>query len=406
MNAYLSLLKIRPGFRTLWLASVVSLMGDWFNTIASVVIVQRYTDSGLAVGWILIARTLPRFFLGPVAGVVADRFDRVRVMVVSDLLRAGIVMAFLLVDRPERVWLIYALTAAQFIVASFFDPASSAILPGLLNDSDELLKANVLRSTTWSVMLALGSALGGGFAALFGVEAALIADAITFMVSAALVLGIGRAGDQPAAGLSTNGWVDFLDGFRCVVRQPGVAMLVLVKSLGQIGNGDIIAAVYAERFYAQGGEGAGAFGLMLAAAGAGAALGPVIGSLLMDEKPASLRKAILAGYVLIPLGWWVVGAALPLWAVCLGFFIRVMGASINWTYSDVLIQYQVPNRFLGRIFALDLGLFTLVSSAAMWLSGYLLDSGGIDPRGLAMWFAFGSVPPILLWGLFTWRRKT
>ena len=158
VHSYLSLLRARPEFRRLWLASVVSFAGDWFNTIASVILVTRYTESGLAVGALFLARTLPQFLLGPVAGVVADRFDRKRVMVISDLLRAGIVLSFLFVDRPERLWLLYVLTVAQFTVSAFFQPASAAILPSLVQ-RDELVTGNVISSITWSAMLALGSAL-------------------------------------------------------------------------------------------------------------------------------------------------------------------------------------------------------------------------------------------------------
>ena len=190
MNEYLELLKKRPDFRNLWLASVVSLLGDWFNTIASVMIVNRYTETDLAISWILIAKTLPRFFLGPLAGVLADRVNRKWVMFTSDILRAGIVLSFLFVDRAERVWLIYALTVAQFMVASFFEPASSAILPGLVEGENELVTANVLGSITWSAMLTLGAAVGGVVAGLFGAETALVIDSATFLVSAGLVLRV------------------------------------------------------------------------------------------------------------------------------------------------------------------------------------------------------------------------
>src|SRR5215471_9904121 len=107
MNNYFSFLRVRPKFRSLWLAQVISLTGDWFNTIASVIIVSRYTASGLALGGLFIARAVPPFLLGPVAGVVADKYDRRRVLILSDVLRAGIVLGFLLVDRPERLRLLY-----------------------------------------------------------------------------------------------------------------------------------------------------------------------------------------------------------------------------------------------------------------------------------------------------------
>ena len=84
MNKYFALIRTRPGFRNLWLASLVSLLGDWFNTIASVMIVNRYTETDLAISWILIARTLPRFLLVPFSGALADRINRKLIMVVTD----------------------------------------------------------------------------------------------------------------------------------------------------------------------------------------------------------------------------------------------------------------------------------------------------------------------------------
>ncbi|HEX5940892.1 MAG TPA: MFS transporter, partial [Anaerolineales bacterium] len=143
MTDYLSFLRLRPAFRSLWLAQVISLTGDWFNTIASVIIVNRYAASGLAIGGLFLARALPPFLLGPVAGVVADRFDRRKVLILSDVLRAGIVLCFLLIDRPEHLWLLYVLTVLQFSVSSFFEPARAALVPSLVK-SDELLTANTL----------------------------------------------------------------------------------------------------------------------------------------------------------------------------------------------------------------------------------------------------------------------
>src|SRR5512141_2657123 len=138
MSNYLPFLQRRSKFRSLWLAQVISLMGDWFNTIASVIIVSRYSTSGLAVGGLFLARALPPFLLSPIAGVVADRFDRRKVLIVSDVLRAGIVLCFLLVSRPENLWLLYVLTVLQFSISAFFEPARAALVPGLVEE-DELL---------------------------------------------------------------------------------------------------------------------------------------------------------------------------------------------------------------------------------------------------------------------------
>ena len=211
MQAYLALLQRRPAFRSLWLAQVVSMAGDWFNAVATVVLINRYANSGLAVSLLFLARYVPPFFAGPLAGVLADRFDRKAILIASDLLRAGIVLGFLAVDGPERVWLVYLLTTAQFVVSAFFEPARSALVPQLVPKED-LLVTNTLAGTTYSSMLVLGAALGGAVAAVFGVGVALVIDSVSFLVSAALIWRIAAPARLAPSAESAGRWGELIAG--------------------------------------------------------------------------------------------------------------------------------------------------------------------------------------------------
>jgi MFS family permease len=407
MSNYFSFLQIRSKFRSLWLAQVISLTGDWFNTIASVIIVNRYSASGLAVGGLFIARALPPFLLGPVAGVIADRFDRRKVLVVSDVLRAGIVLCFLLVDRPERLWMLYVLTVLQFSVSAFFEPARAALVPGLV-ESNELLTANTLSSITWSAMLTLGGAIGGVTASLFGVRVSLLVDAASFLVSAMLVLSIPVQFSASAAHAVETGWQNFVDGLNYVRKNVDVRLVTLVKALGQVGSFDIIAALYAAHIFRQGQEGATTLGLMFTGFGVGAVLGPLISNRLGNSNPVWLRVAILGGFVCMPLAWLIVGIAPTLPVALAGCVLRGVGGSINWTYSDVLLQMTVPNHLLGRVFAFDIAIFTLAVSVSLWLTGFVTDEFHLDPRTIAVLLAIGSLGPLGVWGtaLRWWSRRT
>lgn len=397
MNTYLSLLQLRPKYRSLWLAQVISLMGDWFNTIASVIIVNRYADSGLAVGGLFIARALPPFLLGPVAGVVADRFDRRVVLIISDILRAVIVLCFLLVDRPERLWLLYVLTVLQFSVSSFFEPARAALTPALV-EPNELLTANTLASVTWSAMLTLGGAIGGLTASLFGVQVSLIVDSASFLLSAVLVLGISGQFRSQAAHAFESGWKNFVDGLNYVRKNLDVGVVTLVKALGQVGSFDIIAALYASRLFRYGEEGATTLGLMFTAFGVGAVIGPLIANRFGDSSAAWLRRAILVGFLCMPIAWFVVGVAPSLPIVLLGCVLRGIGGSINWTYSEVLLQMSVPDHLLGRVFAFDFAVFTLAVSISLWLTGWVTDEFQLAPRTIVLILATGSLVPMGVWG--------
>jgi len=405
MTSYFPFLRLRPKFRALWLAQVISLTGDWFNTIASVIIVNRYSPSGLAVGGLFIARALPPFLLSPVAGVIADRFDRRKVLILSDVLRAVIVLGFLLVDRPERLWLLYVLTVLQFSVSAFFEPARAALVPALV-ESDELLLANTLSSITWSAMLALGGAIGGLTASLFGVRVSLIVDAMSFLGSAALVLSIPGQFQVEVVHALESGWQNFVDGLNYVRKNLDVGLVTLVKAMGQVGSFDIISALYAARVFREGQEGATTLGLMFTAFGVGSVIGPLISNRFGDSSAVWLRRAILGGFVCMPIAWLIVGTAPALPIVLAGCVLRGAGGSVNWTYSDVLLQMTVPNHLLGRVFAFDIAMFTLAVSISLWLTGYITDAFELSPRTIVLLLAMGSLAPLALWGAaLRWQSR-
>src|SRR5215207_2093860 len=178
---YIDLLRRNRSFRQLWLGQVVSQMGDWFDTIALYTIILKLTGSGRDVGLLLVARFVPSFFFGPISGVIADRFSRQQIMIVSDILRAVVVLGFLFVRRPDQLWLIYVLTVFQLGLSTFFEPAKTAAIPSIVEDR-ELVAANAISSVTWSAMLTIGAAIGGFITGLFGTDVAFILDAATYLL--------------------------------------------------------------------------------------------------------------------------------------------------------------------------------------------------------------------------------
>src|SRR3989440_9728613 len=183
---YLELLRGNRSFRMLWLGQVVSQMGDWFDTIAVYTIALTLTGSTRSVALIMVARFLPSVVMGPLSGVVADRFSRRTIMIASDIVRAVVVLGFLFVRRPDQMWLVYVLTVLQLAFSTFFEPAKTAAIPSIVSDR-ELVPANAIASVTWSVMLTLGAALGGFVAGAFWTNAAFFLDSLTFVASAMLI---------------------------------------------------------------------------------------------------------------------------------------------------------------------------------------------------------------------------
>ncbi|MEP7357495.1 MAG: MFS transporter, partial [Anaerolineales bacterium] len=157
---YVTLVRGNANYRNIWFGEIVSLFGDWFNLIASAALISRLTGSGVAVGGLFVVRMLAPFLISPLAGVWADRYNRRKLLLATDLSRAVIVLGFLLVRQPSQVWMLYVLTALQLGISGIFFPARNAILPDITTPA-EMGAANALSSATWSVMLSLGAAIGG-----------------------------------------------------------------------------------------------------------------------------------------------------------------------------------------------------------------------------------------------------
>lgn len=370
------LLRNNPDFARLWGAQVVSLLGDWFNTIALSVLVASYSGgSGVAVSLFLMARFLPPMLFGPFAGILVDRFNRKWVLVYCNLLRTVVVLGYLLADSPDRLWLIYLLTIAQFTLSALFEPGQAAILPRLVPGGD-LVLANTLTSITWSTMLAIGAIIGGIVAGLFGIVVALILDAMTFFVAAALIATIqtDAAPDSSDDAPQAKGSGGFLEGVRFLRNNPAAASTLMVKGGYSLGNPDTLTTIFATQLFVIGSGGQVSLGLLYSAFGVGALIGPLLTNRLHDGSVRQMRYWIAVAFIGATIGWALMGWAGSLMIVALALFIRALGSSISWTYSTIIIQRSVPDRLLGRVFAIDLSFFHLSTVVSILIHGMLIDA--------------------------------
>lgn len=366
-----------PAFRRLWLAQAVSLVGDWFTLIALSVVVSRASGgSGLAVAALLLTQLVPTAVVGPFAGVLADRFDRRRLLVTSDVLRAGIVLLLIPAVRGGALLPVYALALAHFTVATVFEPARSALVPRLVS-AGELVAATTLTSITWSVMTALGGMLGGSVLALVGAPAAFAIDALTFGASAALIATMATPPAEDAQGAGEHAGPGFRDGLRYVAGQPATAAVLLVKSIAGLGLVDTFLVIYATRIFAVGDGGAVSLGLLWACFGFGAMLGPALLNLVNDGTVRRMRRLIVVGSALVVSGLLTLAHAPSLAVTGLAIVLRGMGGSTNWTYSTVILQKVVPDDLRGRLFAMDLALLTLTAALGSVTWGLAIDRFGV-----------------------------
>lgn len=405
MSEYIRLLRNNPDYARLWLAQVVSLLGDWFNTIVLSALVSNYSGgSGLAVSGFLLARFIPPLVIGPFAGVLADRFDRKRLLIFSDVSRALVVLLLLFATSPDMLWLIYVLTILQFALSSVFDPGRNAIMPSLLAPED-LVLGNTLGSVTWSAMLAVGAIAGGVVAALFGTSVALLIDAATFAISALLISQIKNrpGGYRASESRSDQG---LIDGLRYARQHPSTAVVLLVKLGQSLGNVDALMIIYATELFVIGNEGTTSLSIMYAAFGIGAVVGPIILNRFNDGSVNKMRRLIIVGFVSMSIGWLVLSGASSLAIVAAALILRAMGGSSTWTYSSIILQKSVPDHFLGRIFSLDMVGFQFASVISTLTTGLLVDTIGTDHvREIVLGMGIVSLIPLILWTLVVPRLE-
>jgi len=399
---YAELLRGNRDFRLLWLGQVVSQLGDWLNTIALFTLVQGLTGSARAVSLVLVARFLPTVVLGPLSGVVADRFNRRHIMLVTDVLRGLVVLGFLFVRTPEQVWLVYVLTVLQLALSSFFEPARTAALPSVVTGR-ELVSANAISSVTWSVMLTLGAAVGGPITGWFGTDAAFVLDSLTYFASAWLIwrLRLPKRPPRPKQRLTPSkalGVADTLEGLRYVWRRPRVLALLLVKPAWGVGGGILtLLPVFGEKIFPVAGSAAVGMSVLYAARGIGTAVGPLGVRRFGGETRQQMQRAIGYSFVFAGLFYAAFGmsGALPLALLMLS--VAHAAGSTLWVFSTVLLQATVEDEFRGRVFAAELMLMTLTMAASNYLTGEALDRFGLSPRTVTVAIGAFFVLPGLLW---------
>lgn len=401
---YRQLMRTNRNVRRLWAGTVVSLFGDWFNTLALYRLALELTGSELALGGVLLTKLLPLALAAPVAAALVDRLDRKHVMIGADLLRAGIVLGFLFVREAGDLWLLYTLAFAQIAVSAAFGPAKSAALPNVTKKG-ELLTANALLSASWSVMLALGAAAGGPAVDLFGTDAVFVFDALTYLVSAAFIAGMTipqDRSDSAGGSILAQAWRQSAEGIGYLRANPPVFRLALAKATWTLGGGGLMLslALIGDRLFP--GAGTTGIGVLFAARGLGTGIGPIAARALFRD-PDRWFPLLGVCIALSGVGYLTVGSLA--WAPGLGALALVTAvvfahatSGANWVLSTTLLQIRTEDRYRGRVFTADWLILALVESASTLTASLALEAG-VPLRTVVLAFAGVQVASGVLWGL-------
>jgi MFS family permease len=354
-------------FLRLWIGQGTSFVGDAVSMVALVVLVVQITGSASAVGGALVARLLPTI-ASPLAGVLADRFDRRAVLVASDLTRALLVLGLVF---ARDLATIYVLVFLMGLARTVFNPTVRAAFPSVVGGGD-LTRANALISGTFSVSETAGPALGGLLVATVGVDAAFVFDSVTYLVSAALLsltpLARPQSNDEDAGFIQDlKAGFTYLAGARVPLAIVAGAFLTVLTI-----NTTIPAEVFlATKTFEVGNAG---YGLLVGLWGGGMILGSAFVALLGGRIP--LIPLYLSSILVSALALFATGISPTFVLALIALTIAGLANGIDDVTANTILQEQVPDVFLGRVFAVRFLCYVAGEALAFTVGGLVVDAVG------------------------------
>ncbi|NGP88570.1 MFS transporter [Fodinibius halophilus] len=397
IRPYINLVSNNQAYRRLWLSQVVSNFGDWFGILAVYALITRYSDSEFLLGLIIVVKMMSLASFSPFAGYLTDRFNRRRIMIMCDMLRAVIVAGLLLVVSYDTLWLAYVLTALQMMLSAVFEPAKTSSIPNVTTE-EELVDANVLSAASWSIIFTLGMGFGGLATAWLGTDLVFIIDACTYLLSAWFIYRATIPQERMSEAelkRTRNPITGIVEGFQYLwnnkqIMRPTLAKAGYTMFLGAL---TYMLILISEDVLLMGSVG---IGLLYSARGVGTGVGPIIGRRIFSQEKDWVRAMGLC-MIFGGLMYAVVGMTTSLVVMLVFVFIAHAASGANWVMSTVLLQRRTPDTFRGRVFSTEWLLFTLAQSISVLTASWVLENGWLTIQQAMVVFALSLSVIGILW---------
>ena len=345
-------------FRRLWAASVISLLGEWFNTIALFFLILEYSGSEFLLGILFSVRMALFAISQPVNGLLADRFSRKSLMLWANLLQVGLALSFLLVDGPEDMWWLVTLSGLMMLLHGVYVTAERAALPNIVAEED-LITANAIDSASWSTALCIGAMLGGIVVSIWGTDMAFIIDSYTFLLSSLLLIPLNFTQniDPSMKGpLFSKAIANIKIGWSRIYSDKKLLRIVFAKSSWNLAGAGLAGVFLVLAGSELTGYGAAfGFGLFFFARGIGTGIGPLLVRAIFKDKA---KWPSLIGILVTISGFFylLVGLSLDIYLPLTVLLIICAHSASggNWVLSTVLTQTWVEDEVRGRVFSMDM----------------------------------------------------
>ncbi len=381
-NAYVRLVRENKTYRQFWLAAFISMFGEWFNTIALFLLILKYTDSELLLGILMAVRMGCFALMQPFFGLLADRVNRKKLMIITNVLQMFLALVFIAVDGPEDMWWMFLCSGGMMAMHGLYVTAERAALPNIVR-SEDLTTANALDSATWSTALCLGAFAGGLVVSEFGVNVAFVIDSVTFLIGTILLvpLTVPQTFDKVSSGsIITSAFKDIWIGQKRIKSDPRLFRIIFAKTSWNIAGGGLagVFLVLAGNDIEFVGAALG-FGIFFFARGVGTGIGPILARRLFKNSEKWPR---LIGLLIVVSGlfYLLVGFSLngPLLLTLALVTLAHTASGGNWVLSTVLTQQWVEDEMRGRVFSTDMLLLSLGQVVSTISAGYLVENDYVN----------------------------
>ncbi len=380
----LELLGRSPAFRLLFGATLASGLGTWLAFVALMVDVWDRTGSSVWVSALLAADFLPLVAIGLLAAPLVDRLSRKRVMVVSDLVRAAVFLAIPFAGGPGTI---VALAAVAGFASGFFRPAVYAGVPNLV-DEDDLPQANSLLQAIENLSWMLTPPLAGLLIGLWGTDPAYVVNALSFLVSAALLARVSGARLQAGVAASRGHIGDIVDGFTAIVRTRALLAVFIAWNVFFVAIAGVnVAEIALAKVALDSGD--FGYGLLVGATGVGLVIGSYLAATITERAPMPFVYGTSIALIALGVG---VGAVSPsVWLAAASLVVVGFGNGVAVVCNSLFVQRGAPDAMRGRVFTVLMSSNYAVLGLTMAAAGPLTDA--IGPRwvwGIAAWVAAGA----------------
>ena len=372
---YKVLLTENKNFRKLFAARLITLGGDWLLTVPLLGIIYGLTENPFVTSLVLVVQSAPLFILGSFGGYLADKYNRKKIIAISEFLSGLTVLLILYAVTTENVLFILFSFGMLSVVGSPYMPTSDAALPNVVK-KENLAEANVIFFSSWGVMAGIGAGIGGYLTTVISRNMLFAIDSLSFVLSALIVYSIKKNLSEDSQINEKNESITYVEGIKYAASRKDVFSLIITKGTFSISASGLLSlfTVLSYDIYKTGDFGTG---LMFGARGIGALVGPIAIRYFFGDSDGKLLNTIGLTIMVWGLFYFFIPFSVSLYLTVFLLVLAHCGGGSQWAFSTYGLQILTPDRLRGRISGIDYSFNFLMNTISTLMIGYLASIYGV-----------------------------